>query len=337
MNRDAAIRTDRVPRGGADDPGVTDCASGANPERPAGVARVFQSAISSATARPNDDYCSFRVRAGEYVGCDPEHVVPAGGGVPALRLAVGVTVAEGEEVAVPYPSFHEYRREVRLQGGTPRFVRWAGITDVDPAEFALVVAPNPNDPTGTAYADEALRDLADRCRAAGTPLLVDETHLGFTNRVSMASVPGTLVVRSPMHTFGLPGMKAGFVVASGELLTAVENSRPAWSLGVPAEAVATHCMADTEFVERTRRRVRDERERVAAALSEAYDVHPSDSQFLVADVGDRDPTTVVREARDRGVAIRDVSDFRGLSSHVGVAVGTESMNDELVEALVGGR
>lgn len=334
MNRDATIRTDRVPHGRGGDPGVLDCTSGANPKRPSGVARVYQSALSSARTYPNDDYCEFRIAAGEFAGCDPQHVVPTGGGMAALRLAVGATVGPGDDVAVPYPSFPEYRREIRVQGGTPRFVRWAAITDVDPGEYALVVAPNPNDPTGTAYADEALRDLAHRCRAAGTPLLVDEAHLGFTNRISMAGVPGTVVVRAPMATFGFPGIRAGFAVATGELLTALENGRPAWSLGVPGMAVATHCMADTEFLAETRQWASAERERVGAALSAEFGVHPSDSQLLVVDVGDRDPAAVVRRARDEGVAIRDVSNCRGLDSHVGVALKKPEANDRLVETLL---
>ena len=98
-------------------------------------------------------------------------------------------------------------------------------------------------------------------------------------------------------------------------------------------AVGAHCMGCSSFVAGTRERVRAERERMHTALADRFGVHPSESPFLLLDVGERDPAAVVAAARERGVALRDATTFRGLDSHVRVAVRLPEENDRLLEVL----
>jgi len=79
--------------------------------------------------------------------------------------------------------------------------------------------------------------------------------------------------------------------------------------------------------------VADERERLRDVLVERYAVHPSDAPFVLLDVGDRDVDALVGAVRERGIAIRDATTFRGLDSHVRVAVRLPDENDRLLEVL----
>jgi histidinol-phosphate/aromatic aminotransferase/cobyric acid decarboxylase-like protein len=88
-----------------------------------------------------------------------------------------------------------------------------------------------------------------------------------------------------------------------------------------------------KFVAETRERVRAERERMGEALSGRFEVYPSDSPFLLLDVGEQDVDELVDWARERGVAVRDATTFRGLDSHVRVAVRLPEENDRLLEVL----
>jgi histidinol-phosphate/aromatic aminotransferase/cobyric acid decarboxylase-like protein len=235
-------------------------------------------------------------------------------------------------VLVPAPSFGEYTREVRLQGGEPVHVPADSVLDADPAGHALAVLCNPNNPTGRLYDHDRLRAFADRCRATDTPLLVDEAFLGFTEGPSLAGHEGVVVARSLTKLFGLPGVRAGFAVATGELSDLLLRARRAWNLGAPAIAVGTHCMCQKGFVAATRERVATERERLRTALSARFEVHPSGAPFLLLAV-DRDPEALCAAALERGVALRDATTFRGLDSHVRVAVRLPGENDRLLETL----
>jgi L-threonine-O-3-phosphate decarboxylase len=335
VDPDSVSSVGRVPHGGSDDPDLLEFSANTNPRTPEGVEAVYADALGSARSYPDDDYPEFRRTAGEFVDCDPEAVVPTPGGLAALRLAFAVRVSPGDSVLVPYPSFGEYAREVRLQGGEVEFVPHEDLLDADPDDHAAAVVCHPNNPTGDAYDDDALRAFADRCRERGTLLVADEAFLGFTDRPSLAGTEGVVVARSLTKLFGLPGLRAGFAVATGALGEDLATARRAWSLGTPAARVGAHCLRADGFVAETRRRVRRERSRLADALGERFDVHPAEvaSPFLLLNVGERDPERVVAAARERGIALRDATTFRGLDSHVRVAVRLPDANDRLLEVL----
>ncbi|MFB6078008.1 MAG: aminotransferase class I/II-fold pyridoxal phosphate-dependent enzyme [Halarchaeum sp.] len=334
MDPDALRGVGREPHGSSDDPSLLDFSANTNPEVPDGADAVYREAFERARTYPAEPPTDYRVAAADVVDCDPEGVIPTPGGLAAIRLAVEATVSAGDSAAVPAPSFAEYAREVRLQGATPEFVAHDSILGVDPAEYALVVVCDPNNPTGECYDGERLRAFAADCRAAGTPLLVDEAFLGFTDRASLAGTPGVVVARSLTKLFGLPGLRAGHAVATGDLRDALAAARRTWNLGRPALDVGAHCLRQREFVAATRARVATERDRLTDRLADAgYGVHPSDAPFLLLDVGARDVDAVLTDARERGIELRDARTFRGLDSHVRVAVRRPDENDRLAEAL----
>ena len=336
MNPDSIRDVERVPHGGETDRDVLDFSANTNPHAPDGVDAVYDRALEASRRYPDDAYPEFRAAASEFVGCDPDRVIPAPGGLAAIRLAMEITLEPGDEALVPAPSFGEYAREVRLQGATPRFVPHDEILGADGVEdCALAVVCTPNNPTGEAADPDALAAFARRCEGAGTTLLVDEAFLGFTDLPSAAvlDAENVIVARSLTKLFGLPGLRAGFAVASGEKRRALETARRAWSLGTPAARVGAYCLRRDGFVRETRERVARERDRMREALAERFDVAASDAPFLLCDVGDRDVAAVVASAREDGVAIRDATTFRGLDSHVRVAVKDRESNDRLLAAL----
>ena len=327
-------KTGRVAHGGTDDPLMLDFSANTNPRTPPGVARVYEAALSAAHSYPSDDYYEFRAAAADFAGCEATQVIPTPGGLPALRLAIATTVTAGDDVLVPTPSFGEYAREVRLQGGEPDFVPYDELLDVDPADYALVVGCSPNNPTGDAYDPQRLRAYAGRCLEADTPFLLDEAFIGFTRQPSLGGHDGVIVVRSLTKLFGLPGLRAGFAVATGRYRDRLEAARPAWGMGSPAAAVGAHCMRKDEFVAETRERVESERAKMRDRLGARFDVHDSDAPFLLLDAGSKSAVdAVIEELREYDIAVRDARNFRGLDQHLRVAIRLPYENDLLLDAL----
>lgn len=332
MDAEMIDALDRVPHGGASDPQLLDFSANTNPVSPPGTVSVYESAFSAARRYPVDDYCEFRAAAAEYTGVTGTEIIPTPGALAGMRLLFSVVIDPGDSVALPAPSFGEYAKEVQLQGGEPTFVDHNEITEIDPEPHAVVVVCNPNNPTGDCYSPTALHGLASRCREAGTTLLVDEAFLDFTDQPSMAGIEGVVVARSLTKIFGLPGLRAGFLVATGQLRDRLDVARLAWTLSTPAAAVGTHCLGETDFIEETRQRVRTERDRMADRLTDRFEVYPSDAPFLLLKT-DRPVDEVVAAARTDEIAIRDATSFRGLNSHVRVAVKRPHENEQLLDAL----
>ncbi|WP_396610584.1 aminotransferase class I/II-fold pyridoxal phosphate-dependent enzyme [Haloferax sp. S1W] len=333
MDSSSVSNVDPVTHGGTADYSLVDFSLGSNPERPSGLTSVYESALSTSRRYALDDYSEFRVAAADFVGCDPAHVVPAAGVLEGLRLAIGVTVSPGESVAIPEPCCGEYAREVRLQGGEPRHVPYDEMLDiVDPDEHAAVILSYPNNPTGEAYPSNELREFAEACRRANTPLLVDESYLGFTRLPSTAGLDGVITLRSVTNVFGVPSLRAGFAAATGELRNKLDRARCTWVLSAPAVDVATFCLQQTAFVAETRDRIETERPRVVDELRRlGYDPYPSDSSLVLFEAPDVD--TVLHETRKRDLAVRDARYYRSLDSHVRISVRRPCENDRLLDAL----
>lgn len=333
MEPDRVRAGERVPHGGSDDADLLDFSANTNPRVPDGARDVYEEAFEAARRYPDDGYPAFREAAARTVGCAPEQVVPTAGGLAAMRLTIASRVERGDSVLVPAPSFSEYGREVDLQGGHPEFVAPDEVLATDPAPYSMVVVCQPNNPTGEAVDPAVLRAYAERCRDCGTELLVDEAFLPYTDLSSLAGEPGVVVARSLTKIYGLPGLRAGFAVATGDRLDDLETARRPWSLSTPAAAVGAHCLRDERFVARTRSEVRVERERLRSALASRFEVSDSDAPFLLFDAGAESVDDLLATARERGVVLRDARTFRGLDNHVRVAVKDRQANDQLLAAL----
>jgi len=333
MDPDSVTGADRVPHGSSDDPDIVDLSANVNPETPDGTRAVYEAAFEAARSYPDDGYPAFREAAAHSVDCAPGRVVPTAGGLDAIRLAVGTTVSPGDSVLVPAPTFGEYAREAELAGGDPAVVPHDDLLEADPAPHAMAVVCTPNNPTGDCPDHDALRAFADRCADAGTVLLVDEAFLGFTDRRSLAGREGCVVVRSLTKLFGLPGLRAGFAVGTGDPLDRLRTARRTWSLGRPAAAVGAHAMRDDAFIAATRRRVERDRAYLRAGLeARGFAVEPSEAPFVLCDVG-ADPGDLLAHCREQGVVLRDATTFRGLDRHVRIAVRNREATDTLFDVL----
>ncbi|EMA15481.1 threonine-phosphate decarboxylase [Haloarcula marismortui] len=325
----------RVPHGSSDDPDLLDFSANTNPRVPTEAAEAYREAFDTARSYPADDYPEFREAAASFVDCDPAQVIPTAGGLEAIRLAIQTTVRAGDSVLVPYPSFGEYAREVRLQGGTPEFVPHDELLTADPDSHALAIVCNPNNPTGETADPAALRAFADDCLEAGTTLLVDEAFLGFTDEQSLAGREGVIVARSLTKLFGLPGIRMGYAVGTGDAGDRLATARRAWSMSAAAAAVGAHCYGQATFVAETKARIVDERARMRERLGDRFDVSPSDAPFLLLSVSEADESVddILASAREAGIALRDARTFRGLDSHIRVAIRAPEENDRLLDAL----
>ncbi|WP_181684885.1 threonine-phosphate decarboxylase [Halorhabdus salina] len=331
MDRKHARGVERVEHGSSDDPDVLDLSANINPRTPDGVEDVYRDALDDARRYPAEPPTAYRETAAEYVDCDANQVIPMPGGLAAIRLTVDLAVESGESVLVPAPSFSSYAREVRLQGAEPTFVPHDEILAADPAQHELAIICNPNNPTGTLYARDDLLAFAGRCREVDTHLLVDEAFLGFTGQTSLAGTPGVTVARSLTKLFGLPGIRAGFAVATGPLGEAMSAARRPWNVSVPALATGRYSMHQSAFVAETQRRICEERDRLREGLNDQFDVLPSDAPFLLVEVGEPGVDTVLSTAAEHDVAIRDARTFRGLEKHVRIAVRDQMATDRALE------
>ncbi|WP_018180106.1 Rv2231c family pyridoxal phosphate-dependent protein CobC [Jongsikchunia kroppenstedtii] len=242
--------------------------------------------------------------------------------------------------ALIQPSFTEPERVLRAAGVPIAQVvldePWRLDPDAVPAAADLVVLGNPTNPTGVLHPRESIEAL----RRPGRTIVVDEAFAdlvpGEAESIAARRYPDVLVVRSITKSFGLAGLRAGYLLGAPAVLRELGGGRPHWPLGTLQLAAVAAAASDRgrRYLEREAKIVARQRESMVETLGAAglRVVGASSAPFVLVDVGDGPG---FKEAlRQRGFAIRGCDNFVGMDGRfVRLAVRDADTVAELVDAV----
>lgn len=217
-------------------PGLIDLAVNVMlPGPPEWLAEVLAGSMTGLGSYP--DAAEARAAIAAAHGVPPEMVLPTAGGAEGFAL-IARTLTAARPLVV-HPQFTEPEAALRAAGHAVQ--RW--LLPLQPSTPPLADLPtwadavfvgNPTNPTGWLHA------RADLLAAgAGRLLVVDEAFMDATDEAeSLISpeMPGLLVLRSLSKTWGLAGLRVGYVVGDPALIARLEQAQPAWPISAPAAA-----------------------------------------------------------------------------------------------------
>jgi histidinol-phosphate aminotransferase len=266
-----------------------------------------------------------------------EQVLLTAGGAEAFVLLA--RALRPRRAVCVHPSFTEPEAALRAAGhDVDRLVLEAPYV-LDPAavpdDADLVVVGNPTNPTGVVH--ERLPQL---CRP-GRVVVVDEAFADAVpgephSLASRTDLPGLVVVRSLTKTWGLAGLRVGYLLAEPGLVERLRDAQPLWAVSTLGLVAVETCLArgPVKAAEADARALAAERGRLEQDLRAAgVEVSPgSQAPFLLCRVPGRPD---VREAlRDKGIAVRRGDTFPGLTAeHWRTAVRDAESSNALLAAL----
>lgn len=277
-----------------------------------------------------------------------EAVLPTSGGAEAFTLVARALAPRAATVV--HPQFTEPEAALRAAGHRParhllspdagfRFEAEPFESEHGPSD--LVMVGNPTNPTGVLHCADQLQTL----RRPGRTLVVDEAFMdavpGEPESLIGDSVPdlrGLLVLRSLTKTWGLAGLRAGYVVGDPDLIATLRSTQPPWSVSVPALAAMVATATSAAVAEAAAAALefdswRAELERALAAVG-LPTRQVSRAPFLLIDTSPLGPGSVRGALADRGLAVRRGETFPGLGpTWVRVAVRRPAVSRRLAEAL----
>lgn len=270
----------------------------------------------------------------------PDEVLLTAGAAEAFTL-LARTLRPTRAVAV-HPSFTEPEAALLAAGHrvdrlvlAPPYRFDPGLVPVD---ADLVVLGNPTNPTSVLH---QAGDLAALARP-GRTLVVDEAFLDAVpgepqSLAARGDLAGLVVVRSLTKTWGLAGLRVGYLLAAPALVARLAAGQPAWAVSSPALAALHACSQPAALAEATAaaRRLAAARDRLAtqlAALPGVQVLGAPAGPFLLLQVPDG--RRVWTRLRELGVAVRRGETFPGLGpDHLRVAVReSEATNGVVVQA-----
>ncbi|MFF4155377.1 Rv2231c family pyridoxal phosphate-dependent protein CobC [Streptomyces sp. NPDC001678] len=207
-----------------------------------------------------------------------------------------------------------------------------------PGDADLVVVGNPTNPTSILHPASALARLA----RPGRILVVDEAFMDAVpgERESLASrtdLPGLVVLRSLTKTWGLAGLRVGYVLAAPDTVATLERAQPLWPVSSPALVAAEACSAPRAVAESALAAhvTAADRAHLLARLAEFPELTvrgPAAGPFVLVRLPGA--ATVRSRLRGLGFAVRRGDTFPGLGpDYLRLAVRDRATSDRFVTAL----
>ncbi|MBS2538273.1 threonine-phosphate decarboxylase [Catenulispora sp. NF23] len=268
----------------------------------------------------------------------PDEVLLTSGAAEAFVLLA--RVLRPRHALVVHPQFTEPEAALRAAGHHVDRHLLTGDFTLDPAavpaEADLVMLGNPTNPTSVLHPKSAVASL----RGPGRTIVVDEAFMdavpGETETLAdHPDLTGVVVIRSLTKTWGLAGLRVGYILGPAPLISALRNAQPLWSVSSLALIAARagcepYALAEAEALAK---QCDQDREHLLARLAELPDVTvpaPSRAPFVLV----RTPNAAELRARLRaeGIAVRRGDTFPGLGPDwLRVAVRDRTATDLLVD------
>nr|WSX73910.1 Rv2231c family pyridoxal phosphate-dependent protein CobC [Streptomyces sp. NBC_00899]WSX80025.1 Rv2231c family pyridoxal phosphate-dependent protein CobC [Streptomyces sp. NBC_00899] len=185
---------------------------------------------------------------------DEREVLLTAGAAEAFVLLA--RASRPRHAVVVHPQFTEPEAALRAAGHPVERVLLSAADGfrLDPAavprDADLVVLGNPTNPTSVLHPADVVGQLA----RPGRTLVVDEAFMDAVpgepeSLAAVRDVPGLLVLRSLTKTWGLAGLRIGYVLGARERLAELERAQPLWAVSTPALAAARACMEPAALAE----------------------------------------------------------------------------------------
>ncbi len=158
------------------------------------------------------------------------------GAIEGLSAAIFAILDSGDEVILPSPTYSTHIQQVRIASGKPILVPLLEEEDfaldiegirkaISPKTKALIYC-SPSNPTGTAFSEKQLRQLADVALENNLMVITDEAYEYFVydghKHFSIASIPEMQEKAISCYTFtktyAMTGWRIGYLHADEQLI-----------------------------------------------------------------------------------------------------------------------
>lgn len=329
--------------------GCIDFSASVNPLRtPEGVKQAVIRAAEHLAEYPDPEQEALRAAIARVEGVSDKERIVCGNG--AAELIWLICAALNPHTAVlPAPAFAEYgaaleeleciveRVLAEEKNGFRHDERL--ITKIEEVRPDIVFFCNPDNPTGVLSSCGFMLRLAETCKKAGSFLIIDECFIDFTENPEEASFvryqdlfPHVIVLKAFTKTYGMAGVRLGYAITAGaDIAARIRNKAQPWNVSVIAAEAGLAALDEQDFVRRGRKVVAEERAFLSGELSTlGYKVYPAAANYILF----RGKPGIAGLCRDRGILIRDCSNFEGLcEGYYRIAVKKHEDNQKLISVL----
>ena len=314
---------------------------------PPWLQQVVVNALNDVDKYPDPESAELTLAACQKYSVWPTECIAGNG---ASELISAITRLGGYKRAViPVPCYVDYERSCMIaglkteqipldpqKGFAPDFDKLSSSLSASPA---LVFLAQPNNPTGTAFDPEELKKIA---RAhPDSRFIVDESFADFIpnlERLTGKRPANVITILSLTKFYAIPGLRLGLAFASPDIIMALKNILPCWSVNLLAQEVGLRCIKDEDYARRTIETTTRLREELVQGIAKIPGIRtfPAQANFMLCQVQrvGMDATGLIEHLIKNNIAVRQCDNFDGLdSTYFRIAVRTAEENKKLIDGL----
>ena len=324
---------------------IVDMSSNINPlGMPPGLRDDLGASLDLAGRLPEVDNRAVIESMARLLMANPDHMLAGNGTTQFIYNAC--PALNTKRVLILGPTYADYADACRMYGieacyfllnSVQRFECDGDALERAVTGFDTVFICNPNNPTAGLIPADHLHRLCQR--HPQTRFIIDESYMPFVPAqhsfsMSRSGFGNVIVLWSASKIFGLPGLRAGFLIAQEVVRDAFERFMQPWCVNSLAQAAVTYLgrnqAATREFIQETQLYLQRERHLFQKRLAPCrlLRLYPSVTSYILMELPPSMRADSVCDAlARRRLLIRNCNNFHGLSNRfVRVALKTEEIN-----------
>ena len=291
----------------------------------------------------------------EYIGCNSDHnwITVGNGATEIIHNFVRSLCLKNS--IIPSPTFCEYELASKRCGMTIDYIPLSKKLHLEPDSIiekvkknpnSLIFLCNPNNPTGlvdTKAIEKILNSIDNNNNK--TILMIDESFIEFLSKIEKNSVVSRIkefenlaVLRSMTKSYGLAGLRLGYLIANPKLTQRLRSYQIAWNVNGIAQIAGIAALKDQKFLLNAKKIIQKEREYMYNKINlmkVKVKALRSQVNFFLIKLKNVDSISYQKILlKYYGILVRDCSTFGGLSNNfIRVAVRKHNDNLKLLKAI----
>ncbi len=330
---------------GLKEEGIVKLASNENPlgASPKALA-AMRVALDEVARYPDGNAFELRMALAKMYGVAAERIVLGNGSNDVLEMVAHAFLAPGASAVYSQHAFAVYPLATQATGATGIEVPARDFGhDLDAmsravrADTRVVFIANPNNPTGTWLAAEALHAFLRKV-PADVLLVLDEAYYEYLDPGLrgdslkwLQQFSNLVVSRTFSKAYGLAGLRVGFAFAHPQVADLMNRVRQPFNVSSIAQAAAVAALADQDFVHASRALNAQGMQALTTGFKRlGLSWIPSYANFVSLKVPRA--AEVFQHLLRQGVIVRPIAGY-GMPEYLRVTVGTGAENARFLAAL----
>jgi len=320
----------------------------ASNENPLGISPKAQMAIDDAIADiaryPDGNSFALRNAVSQKFGVDANQIVFGNGSNDILELSARAFLRAGDEAIFSQHAFAVYPLVTQAVGATGVVVPASnyahdldGFLNAITPKTRLIFVANPNNPTGTLIAKDALYAFLKQV-PAHVLVVLDEAYDEYLSADHKSEAIGWLsefaqliISRTFSKAYGLAGLRVGFGLMHADVADILNRVRQPFNVNSIAQVAAIASLADDDFVQRSYALNQAGMAQLTQGLAQlGLSYIPSYANFICIKVPNA--AKVNQQLLQKGVIVRPVANY-GMPDYLRVSIGLFSENARFLQVL----